>query len=103
MRKNLAAIVTSVLVLGCAFPVFAAPKNVYTDADSGFAVQTDNPSMEYASRYSYGFLSCRSCIFCLKLRRTLNRLIWMQFNEEEGGIVVLLRLTMKKKCAKLAI
>ena len=60
MRKNLAAIVTSVLVLGCAFPVFAAPKNVYTDADSGFAVQTDNPSMEYASRYSYGFQENKS-------------------------------------------
>jgi len=55
MKKGAAAIVSSLLVLGCAYPVFAAPKNVYTDADSGFAVQTANPMMEYASKYSYGF------------------------------------------------
>ena len=40
MKKRAAAIISSLLVLGCAYPVFAAPKNVYTDADSGFAVQT---------------------------------------------------------------
>ena len=39
MKKRAAAIISSLLVLGCAYPVFAAPKNVYTDADSGFAVQ----------------------------------------------------------------
>ena len=55
MKKNLSAIMTSLIVLGCAYPVFAAPKNVYTDADSGFSVQTVNPVMEYASRHSYGF------------------------------------------------
>ncbi len=55
MKKSAAAIISSLLVLGCAYPVFAAPKNVYTDADSGFAVQTVNPLIEYASKYSYGF------------------------------------------------
>ena len=55
MKKNLSAIMTSLIVLGCAYPVFAAPKNVYTDADSGFSVQTANPVFEYASRHSYGF------------------------------------------------
>ncbi len=45
----------SLIILGSAYPVFAAPKNVYTDADSGFAVKTANPSIEYASRHSYGF------------------------------------------------
>ena len=55
MKKCTAAIVSSLLVLGCAYPVFAAPKNIYTDADSGFAMQTANPMMEYASKYSYGF------------------------------------------------
>ena len=55
MKKSAAAIISSLLVLGCAYPVFAAPKNVYTDADSGFAVQTVNPMIEYASKSSYGF------------------------------------------------
>ena len=55
MKKRAAAIISSLLVLGCAYPVFAAPKNVYTDADSGFAVQTMNPMIEYASKSSYGF------------------------------------------------
>ena len=55
MKKRAAAIISSLLVLGCAYPVFAAPKNVYTDADSGFAVQTVNPMIEYASKSSYGF------------------------------------------------
>ncbi|MBO5590250.1 MAG: hypothetical protein J5923_03275 [Acidaminococcaceae bacterium] len=55
MKKNLSAVMTSLIVLGCAFPVLAAPKNVYTDADSGFSVQTANPLIEYASRHSYGF------------------------------------------------
>lgn len=54
MKKNAAAIVSSLLVLSCAFPVFAA-KHVYTDADSGFSVTSANPMMEYASKYSYGF------------------------------------------------
>ena len=52
MKKSAAAIISSLLVLGCAYPVFAAPKNVYTDADSGFAVQTVNPLIEYASKYT---------------------------------------------------
>ena len=52
MKKSAAAIISSLLVLGCAYPVFAAPKNVYTDADSGFAVQTVNPMIEYASKSS---------------------------------------------------
>ena len=55
MKKNLSAIMTSLIVLGCAYPVFAAPKNVYNDADSGFSVQTASPMIEYASRHSYGF------------------------------------------------
>ena len=55
MKKSAAAIVSSLLVLSCAFPVFAAARHVYTDADSGFSVQTVNPVMEYASKYSYGF------------------------------------------------
>ena len=55
MKKNAAAIVSSLLVLGCAFPVFATAKHIYTDTDSGFSVQTVNPVMEYASKYSYGF------------------------------------------------
>ena len=55
MKKNAAAIVSSLLVLSCAFPVFAAAKHVYTDRDSGFSVTTANPMMEYASKYSYGF------------------------------------------------
>ncbi len=55
MKRSTATIISSLLVLGCACPVFAAPKNVYTDADSGFAVQTVNPMIEYASKYSYGF------------------------------------------------
>ena len=54
MKKKAAAIVSSLLVLGCAFPVFAA-KHVYTDPDSGFSVLSANPLMEYASKYSYGF------------------------------------------------
>ena len=28
MKKSAAAIISSLLVLGCAYPVFAAPKNV---------------------------------------------------------------------------
>ena len=55
MKKSAAAIISSLLVLGCAYPVLAAPKNIYTDANSGFAMQTANPMMEYASKYSYGF------------------------------------------------
>ena len=55
MKKSSAAILSSLLVLSCAFPVFAAAKHVYTDTDSGFSVQTVNPVMEYASKYSYGF------------------------------------------------
>ena len=55
MRKNLAAVMTSLIVLGSAYPVLAAAKNVYTDADSGFSMQSANPVMEYASRYSYGY------------------------------------------------
>ena len=55
MKNSAATIVSSLLVLSCAFPVFAAAKHVYTDADSGFSVQTVNPVMEYASKYSYGF------------------------------------------------
>ena len=55
MKKRAVAIVSSLLVLSCAFPAFAAAKHVYTDMDSGFSVQTVNPVMEYASKYSYGF------------------------------------------------
>ena len=55
MKSSAAAILSSLLVLSCAFPVFAAAKHVYTDTDSGFSVQTVNPVMEYASKYSYGF------------------------------------------------
>ena len=46
MKKSSAAILSSLLVLSCAFPVFAAAKHVYTDTDSGFSVQTVNPVME---------------------------------------------------------
>ena len=53
--NKVSAIMASLIVLGCAFPAFAAVKNVYTDADSGFSVQTTSPVLEYASRYSYGF------------------------------------------------
>ena len=55
MKKSSAAVLSSLFVLSCAFPVFAAAKHVYTDTDSGFSVQTVNPVMEYASKYSYGF------------------------------------------------
>lgn len=55
MRKSLAAMVSSALVLGCMFPAYAAPKHVYTDADSGFSVASSSPLLEYASKYSYGF------------------------------------------------
>ena len=55
MKNSAAAIVSSLLVLSCALPVCAAAKHVYRDADSGFSVQTVNPVMEYASKYSYGF------------------------------------------------
>ena len=55
MKKSSSVIVSSLLVLSSAFPAFAATKHVYTDADSGFSVQTVNPVMEYASKYSYGF------------------------------------------------
>ncbi len=55
MKKRLAAVVSSALVLGCMFPVYAAPKLVYTDADSGFSVSSASPVLEYASKYSYGF------------------------------------------------
>lgn len=50
-------------------------------------------------RYSCNAVPCHSCIFCLKLRKTLNREMWMKFDEEKGGIVVLLQLTMKMKSA----
>ncbi|MBR4526661.1 MAG: hypothetical protein IKO69_05810, partial [Acidaminococcaceae bacterium] len=55
MKNSAAAIVSSLLVLSCALPVCSAAKHVYRDADSGFSVQTVNPVMEYASKYSYGF------------------------------------------------
>ena len=55
MKYSAAAIVSSLLVLSCALPVWAAAKHVYRDADSGFCVQTVNPVMEYASKYSYGY------------------------------------------------
>ena len=55
MMKKISAIMTSLIVLGCAYPAFAATKNIYTDADSGFSMQTTSPALEYASRYSYGF------------------------------------------------
>lgn len=56
MKKcSTAAVVSSLLVLSCVLPAFAAAKHVYTDTDSGFSVQTVNPVMEYASKYSYGF------------------------------------------------
>lgn len=60
MKKSAAAIVSSLLVLGCVYPVCAAPKNVYTDADSGFSVQTVDPMIEYASKHSYGFQENKS-------------------------------------------
>ena len=55
MKKKISAIMTSLIVLGCACPAFAATKSVYTDADSGFSMKAVNPVIEYASRYSYGF------------------------------------------------
>ncbi len=55
MIRRTAAIISSMLILGSAYSVSAAPKNVYTDADSGFSVVSSNPLMEYASKYSYGF------------------------------------------------
>lgn len=61
MKKSLtAAVLTSLLVLGSACPVFATPKKIYTDADSGFSVQTAKPVFEYASRYSYGYQEDKS-------------------------------------------
>lgn len=60
MKKSAATIISSLLVLGCACPVFAAPKNIYKDADSGFAVQTVNPIIELASRHTYGFQENKS-------------------------------------------
>lgn len=55
MKKSLTVLVSSALVLGCMFPACAAPKHLYTDADSGFTVSSADPLMEYASKYSYGF------------------------------------------------
>ena len=55
MKKKISAIMTSLIVLGCAYPAFAATKSAYTDADSGFSIKAANPVIEYASRYSYGF------------------------------------------------
>ena len=55
MKSSAAAILSSLLVLSCALPVCAATKHVYRDADSGFSVQSVNPVMESASKYSYGF------------------------------------------------
>ena len=55
MKKSLTVLVSSALVLGCMFPACAAPKHLYTDADSGFTVLSADPLMEYASKYSYGF------------------------------------------------
>ncbi len=62
-----------------------------------------NVSSLAVARYSFDLLPCHSCIFFLKLQRALIRLIVMQFDEEEGGIVGLLRPMMKMKCAKLTI
>ena len=61
MKKSLsAAIISSLLVVSSACPAFAAVKNIYTDADSGFSVQTVKPVFEYASRHSYGYQEDKS-------------------------------------------
>ena len=73
MKKNLAAIVSSLIVLGSVNPVFAAVKNVYTDADSGFSMQTADPHFEYASRNSYGFQEAKSAT------NTINSVLHFRF------------------------
>lgn len=60
MNKNMAVTAVTLLVLSYAYPALAAQKNIYTDMDSGFTVQSANPYFEYASKHSYGYQEAKS-------------------------------------------
>jgi len=60
MKKSVSAMIAALLIAGCIYPAFAAEKTTFTDKDSGFSIQSTEPSFEYASRNSYGFQESRS-------------------------------------------
>lgn len=53
MKNSVAAVVSSFLVLNCAFPAFAATA-IYTDTDSGFKLKSQPSWMEIGGKNFYG-------------------------------------------------